>query len=185
MERAAKDARRVALRDGIERLRKEVDQQRTEDQIANELRKLVKLREDDLARVQGLSKANTISHEELARTEAALSEARIRLAERQASLGKAGKGELLDRLSDELAIVSIDLTELEVQMSMASNQLRRYDPANLDSKKLDELLADDPQLGGKDLTKVNALRDDLQQQVIKLRLERFALKVEDVLPVSE
>src|SRR5262249_22921059 len=78
MERAAKEARRVALREGIERTRKEVDEQRSDDPIASELRKLVKLREDDVARAQALSKAATISRDELARSEAALSEAKIR-----------------------------------------------------------------------------------------------------------
>ncbi|HEY7088900.1 MAG TPA: hypothetical protein VH518_12475 [Tepidisphaeraceae bacterium] len=185
MERAAKEARRVALREGIDRTRKEVEEQRSEDPIASELRKLVKLREEEVARAQALSKANTISRDELAQTDAALSEARIRLAEREASLGKAGKGELLDRLSDELAIVTIDLTELEVQMSQASYQLKRYDPATIDSKKLDELLADQPQLGGKNQTRVNALLEDLEQQVTHLRLERFALKVADVTMVPE
>jgi hypothetical protein len=177
---AAKQARQAALRGGLDRQRRQGQIQAQEDAIINELRKLVKLREESLARSKQLRDQGLTAVSEFGRAEAELAEAKIRLAEREATLAKGGKGDLLERLSDELAMVSIDLMELDIQISQVRDQLKRYDISVANPKQLEELLANDPQLAGANLASLVPLKEDLRRQSMQLVKEKFALLVDDV-----
>src|SRR6185369_6924140 len=108
---------------------------RDNDVITQELAKILNLRMQELdahrERITKLRDMNAISEAEvqaqIKQNELAISEARIRLAERQAQLGKSGKGELVDRLTDELAMVSVDVTDLQIQYDRLRQDLKMYD----------------------------------------------------------
>jgi chromosome segregation ATPase len=180
MQMTAKQARRAALQDGVNRQRKQAEAQGQDDAIARELRKLVELREEAMARSKQLRDQGLVAQAEASEPEAKLAEAKIRLAEREAELAKGGKGDVLERMSDELAMVSVDLLELDIQLSRVRDQLNRYNLSVNNPKQLDELLSQEPQLGGGDAAALYALQEDLRKQSIQLQRERFALIVEDV-----
>jgi hypothetical protein len=94
-------------------------------------------------------------------------------------------GELLDRLSDELAMVTIDLTNLDIQESRIRDQLESYDPATLDEKRLEELMKQDPYLVGSDQRQSSPLSSQLLRRGEQLRRERFCLVVTDVSPQEQ
>jgi hypothetical protein len=176
----AKEARKVALREGLDGVKREAAKQRDDDVVTAELEKLLKMHMDELARSKQMHSQGMLSSAELTNREAALSEAKIRLAERQTELARGGKGDLLERMSNELAMVSVDLLELDVQLSRCKAQLAEYDIASRNPQQLEELLAKNPQLGGKDLAGFNALLDELTNKLAQLHRERFALSVDDV-----
>src|SRR5262245_2636559 len=180
MQMTAKQARRAALQQGVAQQRKQAEAQGQDDAVARELRKLVELRGDAMARTKQLRDQGMVAQAEAREPEAALLEAKIRLAEREAELAKAGKGDVLERMADELAMVSVDLMELDIQLSRVRDQLNRYNVSVNNPKQLDELLAQEPQLGGGDAAALIALQEDLRKQSIQLQRERFALIVEDV-----
>jgi chromosome segregation ATPase len=180
LRKAEKEARKVALRHGMERLEKEAQQRAQDDPITAELRKLVALREDGYARVKQLNEVGHAGQGDVTAAQAALAEAKIRLVEREAGLAKGGKGDLLERLSDELAMVSVDLIDLDVQMQFVRHQLDRFDTNLSNINQLDELLKKNPNLGAANVANLDALQQELQQQYRQLHRERFALMVEDV-----
>jgi hypothetical protein len=180
MQMTAKQARRAALREGVNRARKEADLRSRDDQILKELQMLLKLRADAVAKTRQLNDQAMVSREEVSNAEAALAEAKIRVAEREAALASGGKGDLLERMSDELAMVEVDLLELDIQMGGVREQLKRYDLSAKDPKQLDELLLQEPLLGGGNRAALSALKEDLRKQAMQLQRERFALIVDDV-----
>jgi hypothetical protein len=176
LERNAKNARRTALTDKIREREAlaQLDAQR--DIIVQELHRLVALREADLA--QQKAKLAAGAAVEVSQAEAALAEARIRLAEREAGLGKAGKGELLDRLTDELAMVSVDAADIEIQLKQVQEELRAYRVDKVDPAALDQLIARDPLVGPQDdASGAYQLLNQTRQEIHQLEAQRLALKV--------
>jgi hypothetical protein len=175
IERNAKEARRQALTRAIDQQRVRAEAARQDDQIAKEMRKLVELRENEYQ--QRKASGGTTSD-----LEAALAEARIRLAEREANVGKAGKGELLDRLTDELAMISVDTTDLELRLRQVQDELSQYNLANIDAAKLDALVKDHPELSYNNTSGINAtnLGQQVRAEIGDLEIQRFQLMVTDV-----
>lgn len=178
MNMAAQQARRRAIQDVLSKLQKDADQQRREDAISLELEKIVALREKELARRK--SAPGTFSNADLAQSETDLAEVKIRLLERQAAIGKSGKGELMDRLTDELAMVSINATDLEIQVALIQDQISAMDPTRMTSDALGALIASDPTLDPDASKTMPPLFYDMDVERYKLRVEWFTLVVEDV-----
>jgi hypothetical protein len=179
-DRMAKEARLTALTDGLEREKKRAQDRQQNDPIIDELQKLLKLREEDVKRSRMLISQGLISTDEARKSEDALAEVRIRLADRQAALGKSSKGELLDRLSDELAMLTIDMTDLQIQENQIAQQLKSYDASTLDEKRLDELMKQEPDVGAAEANQRPPLLDQLISKREQLGRERFGLMVIDV-----
>jgi hypothetical protein len=175
IERNAKEARRQALTRAIDEQRRRAEAARQDDQVAKEMRKLVELRENEYQRRK--ESGGTTSE-----LETALAEARIRLAERETNVGKAGKGELLDRLTDELAMISVDTTDLELRLHQVQDELSQYNLANIDASKLDALVKDHPDLAYNNTSGENAtkLGQQLREEIQDLEIQRFQLMVTDV-----
>jgi hypothetical protein len=144
------------------------------------MRKLVAMREADLAH-QKASLAAGAGNVHIADAEAALAEAKIRLAERDASLGKAGKGELLDRLTDELTMVSVDATDVEIRLNQVQSELKLYSLDKMDPANLEQLVKRDPVLGfSSNNSAAYELRDKLRAEYEDIYRQRFALKATGV-----
>jgi hypothetical protein len=183
MDRAAKEARRQALAMEVDRQRAATARALGGDAVAKELQNLVKLREQELdLKRKYRDGGGASSPGEIPAAEAQVSEAKIRLAEREAQLGKSGKGELLDRLTDELAMVSVDVTETELRLGQVRGELRMYDPRSIDATGLDRVIQAEPVLRQDESGNNNALalRDQYRNELSKLYVERFNLKVADV-----
>jgi chromosome segregation ATPase len=187
MEQAAKEARRRALMMEVDRQRKEAQRARQEDPISQELEKLLDMRQREVesvsTRVKSAGNAYAKSEGEamIQQAQIALSEAKIRLAERQAQLGKAGKGELLDRLSDELSMVSVDFTETELRLAMVRDKLNEVDPLLINADGLKRAMEHEPLLReNQPGTSAQMLRGQYARQLDDIPLERFTLKVLDV-----
>jgi hypothetical protein len=180
LQRSAKEARGMALKHGVQERQKEARERGDRDPVAEELRRLVDIRQDELKRIQPLVEGGMVSREEVGKSRAALSEAKVRLAERESALASSGEGDLLGRLSDELAMVEVDLLEISMQISIIEAQLDRYDTYKLDAKRLEELAQSDLKPGWVDVEKLAAMHAELERQLVQLNRERFALKVEDV-----
>jgi len=179
-DRMAKEARLTALTDGLEREKKRAQDRQQNDPIIDELQNLLKLREEDVKRSRMLISQGLNSTDEACKSEDALAEVRIRLADRQAALGKSSKGELLDRLSDELAMLTIDMTDLQIQENQIAQQLKSYDASTLDEKRLDELMKQEPDVGAAEANQRPPLLDQLISKREQLGRERFGLMVIDV-----
>jgi hypothetical protein len=183
MDRAAKEARRQALAMEVDRQRAASAKALGEDPVVKELQNIVKLREQELDIKQKYRNGGgpTVPGE-IPAAEAQVSEAKIRLAERESQLGKSGKGELLDRLTDELAMVSVDVTETELRLNQVRNELKMYDPRSIDANGLDRVIQADPVLRQDKSGSNNALtlRDQYWSELSKLYVERLSLKVTDI-----
>lgn len=180
MRLSALKARRDALQMGLKELQVRAEAERDNDPVVEEMKKIVALHEQKLQRVQQMAAQGVTSSSDLASTQAEVAEARLRLLERQSAIGKGGKGELMDRLTDELAMVSIDSTDLQIQLAQLRDEITKTDPAKLTADGLADLLKRDPALDNGPGSALPPLYNELQQQVASLRLEWLKLVVEDV-----
>lgn len=179
-DRSAKNARRQALLEAVNGQRNALDRAKQDDAILKELRELVKLRERDVEVKQQLLQGGQLQATEVASARTQVSETKIRLAERESQVAKAGKGELLDRLTDELAMVSVDVSEIEIRLEQIRDTLTRYDLNHIDDEKLSAVIQSDPDLRADEQTNVDVMRQKLQEQLVQIWRERFNLKVQTI-----
>ncbi|HVT88790.1 MAG TPA: hypothetical protein VHD56_08070 [Tepidisphaeraceae bacterium] len=179
MDLVNKESRRRALENAVAEQQKASATERDRDPVLNEMRKLVSLREEELKLKKAQFSTGIIPAAEGSAAEAQLSEAKIRLAEREAALGKAGKGELLDRLTDELVMISVDATDVQLQLAKVKDELATYDPHEMDVKRLDELMKRDSTIFDAGV-KTSRLSNEFKNRIRQLQSERFALKTTDV-----
>ena len=95
-------------------------------------------------------------------------------------MGKAGKGELLDRMADEMAMVSVDQEELQIQSDAVRRQLQMLNPAVATTQSLEEALKAGlvpPAAGAAGLP---PLYGELERRERELVREKVVLEVEDV-----
>jgi len=180
---APKEARRAALERAIDELKAKASDEQALDAISEQMKKIVAAREAELNSIKQMMRDGRASANEMAAAEAKVAEAKIPLLERQASLGKRGKGELLDRLADELAMVSVDVTEMQFQLDNIRNELKKYDIASAgpeDLKRLAEERAKVPEANT-----LPPLYTELQKKQRELMKEKFGLEVADVKLVQQ
>lgn len=121
---AAKTERLMALQDKIAergsmaRVRAEVDP------IADELAKILAIREKELQWVMAQARKGTSSGAEVRQAETKVSEAKVRLEERREAVIKGADGELLKALNLEQVHLSIDNTELQAKLQAILKQLK-------------------------------------------------------------
>jgi len=178
-----KEARRAALEKTIAEQKSRVQDEQAKDEISAQLKRIVEEREVELARYKNLEKTQAVGSPEVSQAEAKVAEAKIPLLERQATLAKRGKGELLDRLADELAMVSVDVTEIRLQLKNIEEELRKYDLANARPEDLDRLAQERARV-----PEPNALPPlyyELEKQRLELMKEIFGLQVADVKLIDE
>ncbi len=151
---------------------------REDDPVIVELKKIVELRQQKLARAEEQVKANVMSASELLDTRLAVSEAQLRLAERQASVTPSGTVAALDQLSQEIINVSVDLDEMKLKRWQLEEKLKPYIP----SKATTQSLARAVQVGelSADEAKANQLYWDLTRQSTALRTKLLSLKLSKI-----
>jgi hypothetical protein len=125
-----KQARQDALAQTIERHAKQAEAQLKDDEITGQLEKIVGARATHLERVRKLFEAGQAPQAEVIDAETAIAEARTRILERREAVKQsAGGGELLGKLNQELAMLSIDVAEAEAKLSAIEKLLQKYGQA--------------------------------------------------------
>jgi hypothetical protein len=120
---------------------------------------------------------------ELGEARAKLADARIKLAERENALAKAGKGEILDRLADEMTMVSVDLTDVRIQLDQIEHKLAQLDPATATTQSLEQVIKD--RTVPTSATTLPPLYAQLEHHERDLVKEKVTLQVEDVQATSQ
>jgi|GEM_PF-6984536 len=146
----AKEIRRTALEMAMaQRQKRDTDAgaiAEKDDAIVSQLRQLVDLHKQQLQTMESQFKSGTAGRGDLEASQSALVEAEIRLAERINELHGSGNSELISRLTDELALASVDLTELNLRLHDLTDQLDLYEKAGTDSTAMTELMHAVPEL---------------------------------------
>ena len=134
-ELAGLRARREAIVDQIALAKDKLDgaqgQQRA---VLDELAVVLKLKEDELARMQTLFKKGFVTKAELAKGEVALAQAKADLVDRRRLVQEAGGGQL-GRLNEQLVDTQIAITTAEARLKETEKVLKEldqfaYDPVN-------------------------------------------------------
>ncbi|HLX61000.1 MAG TPA: hypothetical protein VKX17_06930 [Planctomycetota bacterium] len=122
LESAGAAARREALAQGIEEMTKRAQELGAKDEAIKELMTIVDARARALERLNELAKAAAVSATELGQAKADLSEARIRLLDRQRDLSGVG-GDSLTAWNRELLNLSVAAHEREARKAMIQKRL--------------------------------------------------------------
>lgn len=120
-----KKARRMALERAVAEETQKQAERKKEDPIAEGLRDLIQIREKALDLVNQQAKAATASADQVFAAQAAVTEAKLKLLEREEAVSKTGKGELIDRLSSELRMTTVDQTQMEIELQITEVTLNR------------------------------------------------------------
>lgn len=183
MMRSAKEARRMALDMGIGTQQMAVDKVKDSDPVAAELSSVVKLRETEIKLIEAQYKLGTATATDLTAAQAKLAEAKAQLADRQAVVIKTGKGAILDRLADEMALVTVDLTDIRLQMHTIDEELAKLNPAAATTQSLETLVKDGtaPPVAGT----LPPLFYELDRKERDLIRQKVILEVDDIEPVAD
>jgi hypothetical protein len=118
MELARLQGRMPAIEEQIKRIKMEIREKVQEDQVSEELRKILALQAKYL---EGI-KMNTTEH---ADAEEKLTRAKIELAMRREQIGASAGTDQLAKFSNELAMLAIDMAEQKAMLEIVSNQFSR------------------------------------------------------------
>jgi hypothetical protein len=173
----AKDARQSALEASITDQKATAQKKLADDPVTADLKKVVELNEKKAAYVKAQVSVGAATPADASAADVAVAEARVRLAEREEEVSATGKGQLLDRLSDELAEIAVDAAELKARMAYCRHELELLNGPK-DAAQLDELIKVTEELTRQPDS--SAMNNDLASQIQKLSAERFALEVSDV-----
>jgi hypothetical protein len=125
MELARLQGRMPAIEEQIKKINMEIREKVQEDQVSEELRKILAVQENNFERVKRLVEDGSVSSKELADAEEKLARARIELAKRREQIGASAGTDQLAKFSNELAMLAIDIAENKAMLEIVSNQLNR------------------------------------------------------------
>jgi hypothetical protein len=142
LELAGSSARRKAIEERIAEISARGEKGIKGDEATAQLEQVVKIREQSLALIRKQHEAGVVATvTEVSKEEAALAEAKARVALRRSDVAAAaGGGELLSQLNRELTMLSIDVQERHVRMELIEKQLARLRdvPSLLDTIESDQ-----------------------------------------------
>jgi hypothetical protein len=175
----AKRAREAALDQGMMIQKRKLEDLRSQDDVAEQLKKIVELREKDLKTTEMGVSSGLRTPSELAEAQAKLAEARVRVAERAASLNKTSAGQLLDRLADELATLSVDVTDMRIQLDEISQALRDLDPSRATTQSLEDAVSRNL-VPASPADAASPLYKDLERQEHALIKQKLRLQIQEI-----
>ena len=178
MELVAQRHRSQAIARQVERAQKEVEMRLADDTVLNQLREIVKIREDEVKRSEDLVKNALMASAEAAAVREKVIAARIRVAEREEALRNSAATTRLERLNDELATIMINQAEMEVRLALLRDQ-PSLDVNQIDEDKLTRLTEHYRALF-RNPGVLPPLYFDLERRQMELRREKLALIVSDV-----
>ncbi|MBN2448438.1 MAG: hypothetical protein JXO22_17055 [Phycisphaerae bacterium] len=131
MEIAVRQTRQEALTEQISKIGGAVESRAAEDAVAQQLKLVTQLREQELERVHTMAKSGVAPESEVRQAEENLAMARAELAERQQRAASAAGGDMLNALNHELIDVAVDMAEQEVRLSLIGQQIKEVSAQNL------------------------------------------------------
>jgi hypothetical protein len=182
-ELAGLRAQREAIIEQIAETKEKLDAtQKQQGGVLDELARVLKLREDALARAQVLWKSATVSQAEVSEAEVAVAQARANLLDRRLLVKDAG-GEQLGRLNDRLTDTQVAMTTAEARLRETQKALEEleesaYSPVNplvikyeRTHRALENALTEQ-QAAAADLAKLKMARDAIPApKVIRIGVE--------------
>lgn len=123
LELAGQSARQKALEERVAKLSDAATARLAKDPIADELQKIVQLRDDEAATSEKMYKSGTMTQAELRAAQARAAEAKARLLERRETVSKASGTELLGDLNKELITLTITIAENEARLRFIDEQI--------------------------------------------------------------
>ena len=126
MEVARLQGRMPAIEVQISRIKNEVDEKVQDDQVSEELRKILAVQVKHLEEVKKLVDSGYVQTG-LADAEEKLARAKIDLAMRREQIGSSAGADQLTKFSNELASLAIDMAEKKAMLEIVSNQLNRIE----------------------------------------------------------
>jgi hypothetical protein len=142
LELAGAGARRKAIEERIAEISARGEKSVKEDEAAAQLEQVVKIREQSLELVRKQYQAGAAaSVMDVSKEEAAVAEAKARVALRRSDVAAAaGGGELLGQLNRDLTMLSIDVLEKQVRVELIEKHLARLRdvPSLLDKIESDQ-----------------------------------------------
>jgi len=118
MELVAKRFRADLIRKQIAEIEKEAEVKVERDPVMKLLRKAGELRQEELERVRQMFRAGAAGTSDVAKAEESVNAAEVQMLQRMETIRQGAKGDLLSRLSGELASLTIDLGEREVRLRL-------------------------------------------------------------------
>jgi hypothetical protein len=131
--------RQLALERSVQRMTVQARERRQEDAIAQELRKIVDVRERQFQQAKQMAANGQTAPADVDQKAVELSESKIRLAEREAALGRSGDGSPLGRQTDELTALAVETTMLNERLNEVRDRLSQWDPQKIRPEVLDTL----------------------------------------------
>jgi hypothetical protein len=151
-----------------------LEQRKKADTVAEELREVLKLREQAAKQMNAMNTQGLATPTDLAEAQAKAAEARVRLAEREATAGR--RGEVLERLADEIAMAEVDMADVEIQLMQVAERLEQVNPARATTRALERLLEE----GAVPTGEMPPLDAELIKEERELVREKVVLQVERV-----
>jgi hypothetical protein len=115
-------ARRHATEAELARLRKTIGESVEKSPLTSQLAELVALREEALRRVEKLAAAGTASDGDLLHARDQMLQARIELSRQQAEIARQVGAELINRLTQDVVTLSIDINVGSAKLEHAKNR---------------------------------------------------------------
>jgi hypothetical protein len=179
MDLAAGRVRSEAIAKEIDRVRRQAEEKLQTDAVLKQLREVVKLREEERARMKQLYDSGTAPRAELTDAEEKTLNANMRITEREEAIRQSTNSSLLERLNAELASNMINRAEMEVRLELIRRQQPSIDVKDLDEEKLDRL-TDEYRALFRNPGTLPPLYYQLEKQQMDLRAQKLELLVTDV-----
>jgi hypothetical protein len=177
----ARKVRGEAIRKQLGQAEKEARMRLEEDAILKQLEKVLELRVQDIKRVQDMIKNGVGGQADMKAAEERTVETQLRIEERKETLKQGTKGELLSRLSNELALLMVDQTEMEMRLALLREQTLPTDLTKLTEKDLEKVAGD---YGGVPDQKHPPILTKLEKEGEELAWELLKLAVVEVRPAN-
>lgn len=130
LDLAGQRARRQAIEETIAKIAMQAEARVKEDEIAEQLAKIVTAREEERAHARQLASTGRLSAADLSNIEAKIADAKARLLERREMAARAAGGEMLAELNRELLMLSINRAEHEARLKAIQESLERFHAAS-------------------------------------------------------
>jgi len=128
IERVGQKARREAIERRIALVSAMAKDSTSSDEVSAQLRQIVELRAEQLARLEALHEKRRIPEFELEAGKEPLFEAQAQLALRRQEVAEQSGGETIAHLNRELSELSIDSSEMEARAQYLDTQIKRLTP---------------------------------------------------------
>lgn len=173
LDEAGAQGRRLGLEEAIKSYTAAAAGRAQSDEVAKQLQTVVRIREEQLKRVQQLLQAGAAQSSEVAAAEAAVAQAQADVATaKQRAAGETGPNSALDAWNREAMNLSIEESERQARLNYIRNRLDQY-------KQVIAQVADLEQMAG-DLRAAEARRE-----AARTNLERVRAQVPGASPANK